>query len=296
MKKIWKSVFLTILAAMLFVVPSIAQAEPQDYWAYVYKWDGKMNTDGTPVLTRLTSGVTFKVLAVGADTAETITEYGESTSLTNPVTTTNFASNTVCNDMVAFRTDPTDSTSDRYVDLIVVDTNGGYTTFVEDFDKYNHTIIIDERPNILHHGMIWFGASDNASVDTGVDFLKDTAIMDVIVEIVTVDNTETLNVGTADTAAGFISAISLATASEGYKTDTGFITGGSTIDYVPATQYGTLLTTAITGSDAVATVGGNTRKWHFVTTTGTDDDLTYIGTAGSDTAAGYIHYFFMRLR
>lgn len=61
-------------------------------------------------------------------------------------------------------------------------------------------------------------------------------------------------------------------------------------------RKGTLLTTAITGSDAVATVGGNTRKHHFVTTAGTDDDLYYTGSAGSDTAAGYIHYYFMRLR
>lgn len=296
MKKIWKSIFLTILAAMLFVVPSIAQAEPQDYWAYVYKWDGKMNVDGTPVLTRLTSGVTFKVLAIDSDTAETLTYFGGTTSLTNPVTTTDYASNAVCNDRVAFRADPTDATNDRYVDLIVVDTNGGYTAFVENFDKYTHTIVIDERPGILHHGMIWFGASDNKATDTGVDFLPDTEIFDVIVEIVTVDNTETLNVGTADTAAGFINALSLATASEGYKTDTGFITGGTNIDYVPATQYGTLLTTAITGSDAVATVGGNTRKHHFVTTAGTNDDLYYTGSAGSDTAAGYIHYYFMRLR
>lgn len=295
MKKVFRLI-LAVLALIFIMAPVPAQAEVQDFWANVYSWDGKQNTDGTPVLTRLTSGVTFKVLAVGADTAETLTEYGETTSLANPVTATNYASNTVCNDRVAFRTDPTDATSDRYVDLIVVDTNGGFTTFVEDFDKYNHTIIIDERPGILHHGMIWFGASNNAATDTGVDFLPDTEIFDVIVEIVTVDNTETLNVGTADTAAGFINTLSLATASEGYKTDTGVITGGTTIDYVPATQYGTLLTTAITGSDAVATVGGNTRKHHFVTTAGTDDDLYYTGSAGSDTAAGYIHYYFMRLR
>jgi hypothetical protein len=70
MKK-FKLFFLALLALLMFTAP--AYAEVQDYWAYVYSWDGKMNVDGTPVLTRLTSGVTFKVLAVGTDTAETLT-------------------------------------------------------------------------------------------------------------------------------------------------------------------------------------------------------------------------------
>lgn len=35
---------------------------------------------------------------------------------------------------------------------------------------------------------------------------------------------------------------------------------------------------------------------HVYIMAGTDDDLYYTGSAGSDTAAGYIHYYFMRLR
>lgn len=56
---------------------------------------------------------------------------------------------------------------------------------------------------------------------------------------------------------------------------------------------------AITGADTnVTTLGGRTMLFpgHIVTTSGTDDDLYYTGSAGSDTAAGYIHYFFTRLR
>lgn len=116
--------FTLILAAFALLAAVPAQAALQDMWAYVYKWDGKMSSDGKPVLTRLTSGVTFKVLAQNSDTAETLYYYKGSTALTNPVTTTNFAANTVCNDQVRFRVDPTDTTYDRYVDLIVVDTNG----------------------------------------------------------------------------------------------------------------------------------------------------------------------------
>ena len=296
MRKLFKFI---LALAVVFCMVAPVQAAYHDYWANVYSWDGKMTTDGKPVLTRLTSGVTFKVLAVGTDTSETLTYYNVEamTSLTNPVTTTNFASNSVCNDRVAFRCDPTDATNDRDVDLIVVNTAGGYTAFVEDFSYYNHSIIIDQRPNIQHHGCIWFAAS-TAETDTGINFVYDTFIHDVWVEIVTVDATETLDVGllsseTAGDANGLRALVSVATA--GYPTDTAVITGGTNIDYIPVTTYGALLVTAITGSDAVATCGGKSYIGHIVTGANAVS-LTHTGSAGSDTAAGYIHYFFTRLR
>ena len=101
--------------------------------------------------------------------------------------------------------------------------------------------------------------------------------------------------GTADTASGFRAAVALSTGAEGFAQDTGVITAGSTLDYYAAANYGTLLTTAITGSDGLATGGGNSRKPHFVKTAGTDDDLYYTPST-SDAAAGYIHYMFIRLR
>lgn len=272
----------------VFVLAGTAPAANYDYTATVYKKTGVIR--GGSDLVPITSGVTFKVLTANTDTAGTITRFGDdkATAVTNPVTAANFASATVCNAKVQFRS--TAST----VDLIVVDTSGGFTTFVKGFSPYDHSIVIDETPNIMHHGMIWFSASDNTATDTGVDFLPDTIIHDVIVEVVTVDATETISVGTADTAAGFRTGVSVATA--GYIADTAVITGGSNIDYTPATTYGSLLATAITGSDAVATNGGITRLQHVVVTSGTDDDLYYTGSAGSDTAAGYLHFWFTRMR
>lgn len=258
-----------------------------DYYAAVYK---KTATNRGLELTPVTSGITFKVLTVDTDTAATLYKFDDEalTAVTNPVTTTNFAAATVCEGMVKFRC------SAATVDIIVVHTTGGYTAVIRGFSPEDHSIIIDETPNVMHHGVIWFGADDNTGTDTGVDFVPDTMIHDVMVEVVTVDATETISVGTADTATGFRSGVSVATA--GYVQDTAVITGGTNIDYVPATTYGSLLCTAITGSDAVATVGGMTRNNHIVTTAGTDDDLYYTGSAGSDTAAGYIHFFFTRLR
>lgn len=290
------TLFASLLLVFAFVMPVCA--ESQDYWAYVYKAETIDQLGDHSKCTRITSGITFKVLAVDANTSETLTYYGGTTSLTNPVTTTNYNSATVCDDKVAFRCDPTDSTNDRYVDLIVVDTAGGYTAFIENFDKYTHTIIIDERPNVVHHGCIWFAFYATATErDTGIDFDDHTFIHDVWVEVVTVDSTETIDVGilssgTNGDADGLRDGVSLATA--GYIADTAVITDSGTIDYTPVSTYGALLVTAITGSAAIATNGGKSYIGHVVVS-GNEASLTYTPST-SDTAYGYLHYFFTRMR
>src|SRR3989304_2953414 len=97
--------FIMTFAALCILAAVPAQAAFVDMWANVYKWTGGMTADGNMALTRVSSGITFKVLAVDSDTAETTYVYANKamTSLTNPITTANFASSTVCNDRVAFR-------------------------------------------------------------------------------------------------------------------------------------------------------------------------------------------------
>jgi len=295
----WK-IFAVLFMALSLLVAVPAQAVIQDMWAYVYSWDGKMNTDGTPVLTRLTSGVTFKVLVIDSNTAETLYYFNSpaKTSLTNPVSTTNFASATVCNDKVAFAVDPTDSTNDRYVDLIVVNTTGGYTAFVENFDKYTHTIVIDQRPNMMHHGMIWFEPTTTDETSTGIALAAKCIVHDVRVEIVTVAAADTVNVGilssgTGGDADGF--RVGVLTTTAGFPKDTGVITAGtSSTDYYPVSTYGALLYTAITGTGAAdLDMGGRSYLGyvHDGTSTGT---ITY--SCSSTDSKGYIHYFFTRMR
>lgn len=290
-----------IMLSLFLVIP--AQAGFKNMWAQVYSWDGSINASGRAELTEITSGITFQVLQAGSDTIETLLEYGTSTSLTNPVTTTNYALATKMRKgagVLSFRVDPGE-TNDVAVDLIVVDTSGGYTAFVEDFDQYTHSIIIDERPNIQHSGTIWFtyAAGSATEIDTGIDFDYDSFIHDVWVEPVTVDSTETIDVGTLSggtdgDANGFRALVSVATA--GFVKDTGIIVAGSTHDYVAASTYGADLVTAITGTDAGDTdVGGKSYIGHVITGAN-EQSLTYTLTAGSDTAVGYIHYLFTRLR
>jgi hypothetical protein len=292
--------FAVLFTALTLLVAVPAQAAMQDMWAYVYKWTGGMNTDGTPVLTRLTSGVTFKVLASGTTTAETLYVYGSAalTSLTNPVSTSDFASATVCNDKVAFRVDPTDSTNDRYVDLIVVNTTGGYTALIENFDKYQHTIVFDERPNIMHHGMIWFEPTTTDETSTGITLPYRSLIHDVRVEITVTASADTIDVGllssgTGGDADGF--RVGVLTTTKGFPKDTAVITAGTvSTDYYPVSTYGALLYTAITGTGtADLDMGGRTYLGyvHDGTSTGV---LTY--SCSSTQSKGFIHYFFTKMR
>jgi hypothetical protein len=286
MKKFLVSLFAIALLAV-FALPAFAAN--YDYTATVYKRTG--NTGGND-LVELTSGVQVIVLDADTNTQSTLTKFGSNagTSVTNPVTAANFASATVCAGKVKFRN------TAATVDLIVTHNTGGYSTVIRGFSPDMHTIIIDEQIGVVHHGIVPYLYNSGAvATDTGVDFPVGTLILDVYVEQVTVDNTETLEVGTADTASGFRAAVALSTGAEGITQDTAVITGGSSLDYYPAGNYGTLLTTAITGSDSVTAGGGSTKKPHYVKTAGTDDDLYYTPST-SDTAAGYIHYRFMRLR
>lgn len=297
MKK-FTSLLLTILLAV-FALGGYADAAQKRFQAQAYKFDQTKQIAGqTSASKLLATGITYKVLVRNSNTAETIlASRGPSgsavTAKTNPVTTTVFA----VDGKIDFVADPTDAL-DTYVDLIVTDTNGGYSAFIEDFTANQRTVVIDETPGIPHTNIIWFAASSEVETDTGVDFLANTIITDCRVEVVTTDSAKTLSVGllsteTAGNASGLRSGVLMTTA--GFVKDTGVITGGSTIDYTAASTYGSLLYTAITGSDAVATVGGRSYLGHVVTGTNAKS-LTYTGSAGSTTAAGYIYTTFMRLR
>ncbi len=299
----FKKLLMIVTALMLvFILVSPVQAASRDMWAQVYSWDGSINASGRLELTEITTGVIFQVLKTTNGLMETLTEYNDSTatSLTNPVSTTNYALGTVMKSagVLSFRTDPTDA-GDENVDLVVVDTAGGYTTFVEDFNRYDHTIIIDERPGIQHIGMVpVFFLAGGTEVDTGVDFDYHTLIHDVKAMVTVVDAAETIDIGTlssgtAGDANGFRSLVSVATA--GIPTDTAVITAGTNLDYSPVSTYGALLVTAITGTDAVSNGGGSTNLGGYLITGANEQSLTYTPSS-SDTFYGYIVILFTRLR
>lgn len=271
MKRIFK---LLMVMAIALVLVAPAQAEWRDMWAAVYKLD---NTGGDDRLTQITSGITFKVLQADSDSAETLyvmQDKSAFTSLTNPVTTTNFNSATVCDDLVSFRVDPGHA-GDEYVDLIVVDTNGGFTAFVENFDRYTHQIVIDQRPNVQHHGSIWYSDTTTSEVDTGIDFLYDTDVVTVFAEVVTAQSGGTLSVGTLSSG-----------------------TNGDADGFLATEDISSAGFPALSLADSGALMDDATNYYPngYMVRSANEQSLTYTCGTTTGTAAGYIHYLFVRTR
>lgn len=321
---------LTIVLAigLIFAFTLPANAAWKDMWAYVYTWDGGMNSDGTMKLTRQTTNITFLVLEKDyVDTLEKLYVFGDDRMVTtgmghadqlgavrSAITGTNFASATVCNGMVRFRVDPTE-TNDRYVDLMVVDQDGGFMTYVEDFDEYTHTIIIDERPNVWHHGAIWYYASTGAAaLLTGIEINRNTIIRTMAIEVITLDDGETIDVGltaggTNGDADGFIDGGLVATVGywdvkrhmdpavaspDGVH---GISSGATHFHYTSENPLGALLGTTIPGSGGDTLVGyhGFVEHWDFWIHATQEQSLEWNISACS-TAWGFIHYYFMQIR
>ena len=227
------------------------------------------------------------VLTAGAPTSPTIYSDAVGTSVSNPVKTPR----TFANGRVRFWTDR----SVTSVDLVVV-TAKKQAYFIEDVPYSRHRILVHslDRNHIL---VVPFGASDNTEVDTGINLPGDVLVTDAHLKVVTVDAGETLDFGLLSGEAngdadGFMLVQSVATA--GFVTGYPVITGGANIDYSLHTSgYGAFLKQGIAGADAVATVGGVARRYYL--TDGVATSITYTGSAGSDTAAGYLVLEYKRM-
>lgn len=231
---------------------------------------------------------TLLVLTAGSPTAPTIYSDNKGTSVANAVRTPR----TFSNGRVRFWTDR----SVTSVDLSLM-TAKGQAYFFEDVPYSQHRLLFDN--NFRRHMLVLpFGASDNTEIDTGVDLpVANLLVTDAHMRVTTIDATETLDWGILSTEAGgdadgFMLVQSVANL--GHVTGYGVITNGSNIDYTVHTSgYGALLKQGIAGADAVATVGGVTRRYYL--TDGTAKSISYTGSSGSDTAAGYLYLEYARL-
>lgn len=165
--------------AVLFTFTMPAMAGYDHYQIWVYKDVGyttKAGGYGDPLIT----GVQYKVLNGGTETASTLYSDNGITSKTNPVSATTFATD----DKIDFYIDDTYTT----VDIIVVDSNG-CTLFMNGVTSSVHRAIINERPNEELHGFIWYtagadGVFATAETDTEIDFPIGSTINRVAVETV----------------------------------------------------------------------------------------------------------------
>ena len=136
-----------------------------------------------------------------------------------------------------------------------------------------------------------FGPNDNSEQTTYIELPADMAIMQAFLDVVTVDAGETIDVGLLSSqgggdANGLIAAASVATAGKVIPKVT--VTTGSSEVYLASCTIGELLADTFTaGTDAATDVGTFEPLVHVCD--GTAKTVSYTGSAGSDTAAGWIY-------
>lgn len=254
-------VLMMVLMALAWSAPS--EAAFQDYWADVYRWSGGYNADGSPTVTKATTGITYRVMSVDSNVKETLYAYADNTltSKTNGITTTVFATD---GGKIAFRTDPTDTTNDRYVNLVVIDTAGGYSTTVKNFDKYTHAVVIDERPNQVHQGVIFYDHATTASVNTGIYLSKHTFITAMLPEHLVATGGGAISIGISGSSSAFRYG---STAAIGYSSLAANVPNLQIVAGLQSNNYFTTATTSIyttAQSAAGAAYYGQVHYWFTV--------------------------------
>ncbi len=245
-----------VLSLLLLLAAPALAAPYGKFWAQV------QDEYGNPI----TSGCQVYVYTTDSKTLATIYSTANGTSKTNPVTTTQFATDA----QVVFY-----QAAGNTYDVMVL-TNDGDQAWLNDFSEYTHRIVIPKYQGAFKKVTIPFALPTDASqVRTSVNLPMGCAVYDVLVEVVT-NASRTMNIGLygGDTD-GFAAAVSVATAGVP-KMATG-----------NATTYGALLT----GADQS---GSNVRVPYYVGTSTLE--VAYEGADTGTAAAGYLHFFVMKLR
>ena len=232
----------------------------------------------------VTTGCFTFVYDAGTKTLATLYANDARTSLANPITRTRFA---------------TDGKLDFYaagvtVDIFINDALGN-EAFIPGFSPTDHSILLDKTGVDKH--LIAAHATETTETDTALDFPYGVEIYRVMVEVVTIDATETIDVGllsseTAGDANGLLALAALGTAGFIQPWD---ISDTTTEDFTSPAYYGALMGTGTAGTSAANDTGNPGGSGHIVTGANAVS-LTYTCSAGSDTAAGYIHAWFRHLR
>lgn len=234
---------------------------------------------------KIESGVLAFVYTAGTKTLATLYKDEKLTTLANPITRTQFATDKGLKFFV----------NAGSVDIVLCHSDGTVS-------KHDGVVEADHNLFMNRSGsqkclVVPFGASDATEVDTGIDLPRWVHIQDVAIEVVTTDATETLDVGllsseTSGDADGLLALISVGTS--GYVKPYAYTTG-SNETYVSTAKYGTLMGPVVVGTD-VDKDNGAAHGYGHVINASTAVSLSYTGSTGSDTAAGYIYVKFSHLR
>lgn len=234
----------------------------------------------------ITSGCFVFVYQAGTKTLATLYKNAARTTLANPITRTQFGTD----QQIQFYT------AETSVDITVNDDKGNIAVLTG-ITPNDHTVFINRNGVDKCFIAAWVFNAGGTEVDTGLDFPLNVAVTDMIVEVVTTDATETIDVGilsseTNGDADGLVKACSIATA--------GFIrpwviTDGTSEDFVAAGHTkGALIGIASAGTDG-ANDFGQPGGWGHVVSGSNGRSLSYTPST-SDTGAGYLYAFFRHLR
>lgn len=223
------------------------------------------------------SGVHVIVYDAGTKTKSTIYSDVNKAAKTNDITRTVFASD---GGKVVFY-----STSTSH-DIFIADAKGNNNLFTS-ITNYMHVLPLDRASAVKCMFFPMLFNSGGTEVDTGLDLPLGAIVTDAKAEVVTVDATETVDIGllsseTAGDADGFLAAVSVATA--GVPANYTYSTGSNEV-YLSAVTYGVLLAGRSLGTDVATDVGSMARTHHHVTGANATS-VTYTPST-SDTFAGY---------
>ncbi len=298
-----------MFVAAFFVVP--AEARYEHYQIKVQKDLGYFG--GTGGFVDITSGIQYLVLQAGADGHEANTVHatlytnGGAATMSNPVNNDTFDAE----EQIDFWLLTADDAS---CDIIIVDNSGGFTLYMDGVTPQIHNAVINERPNVSHHGQIWFSLNTDAiwsgvsttildaghgptgPFDTGVDLLFGSMISFVTVQMIVPcqDSGDTdLNIGMAGSATAFRGGDPV-TGTGGQETDAVHFVD---LDYIADTNYGDVLYTE--SSWLEFTIAKSIAIPVPYVLTVSDASLNYSLDSGDSTKNaisgagwGFIHYFF----
>jgi hypothetical protein len=298
MKKFSLSALVAVASALLMIgtiIPSVfqstvgisdAQAATANYGDRQYaltvhdERSGSGREDG-----RLTTGVYVFVYDAGTKTLSTIYSDRKRTAKTNPISRSQYATDTQ-----VYFFGPNSS-----YDIALAHSDGSTAKFTS-IAPTSHRLYLPRQgqDKTLVFSMVFnAGATET---DTGLDLPYGALVYDAGVETVTVDATETVDVGllsseTAGDADGFVAAVSVAAA--GIPALFTYTTGANEV-YLSAVTYGVLLAARSLGTDVATDVGSFGKLRHYVTGSNATS-VTYTPST-SDTFAGYGYVHFKNLR
>lgn len=241
--------------------------------------------DGRSADGDITSGCYVFVYDAGTKTLATIYADGLRTSLANPITRSQYATD----GRIKFY-----GAASSY-DLFIAHSEG-HVVRKTGVTPNTHSIVLetDGLDKCMVFPMV-FNAG-GTETDTGLDLPKLAKVYDVAMEVVTTDATETCAIGllsseTAGDADGLMVATSVANSGyfQGYATSV-----GSNETYISAVRYGALMGVGSAGTDAANDFGQPGGPGHVVS--GSNAVSISYTPSSSDTFAGYGYVYFRHLR